>query len=132
MTGAVSLGGGRQLKQYITRLLYAIILVMPLHPWLGDALVIIALLLSVWDTLRYSPLSRPASWLQWCVLGFMGWSFLSALGSARPMWTTMSWLYNEFISSHIATYESWHSGVSFCVFLCGPPLLFAWSVSISI
>ena len=92
MTGAVSLGGGRQLKQYITRLLYAIILVMPLHPWLGDALVIIALLLSVWDTLRYSPLSRPASWLQWCVLGFMGWSFLSALGSARPMWTTMSWL----------------------------------------
>ena len=35
MTGAVSLGGGRQLKQYITRLLYAIILVMPLYPWLG-------------------------------------------------------------------------------------------------
>ena len=76
MTGAVSIDGGRPLQHYITRLLYAVVLVMPLHPWLGDALVIIALLLSVWDTLRYRPLSKPASWLQWCVLGFMGVEFI--------------------------------------------------------
>ena len=35
MTGAVSIDGGRPLQHYITRLLYAVVLVMPLHPWLG-------------------------------------------------------------------------------------------------
>lgn len=94
MPGTICLDRGQDLKQYITRLLYAIVLVMPLHQLLGDILVVLALILSVWDTIKYSPLSRPASWLQWCVLGFMGWSLLSALSSTRPLFTFYSWLYN--------------------------------------
>ncbi|SUP44959.1 Lipid A core - O-antigen ligase and related enzymes [Veillonella criceti] len=94
MPSAVCLDRGQELKQYITRLLYAIVLVMPLHQLLGDILVVLALVLSIWDTVRYRPLSKPASWLQWCVLGFMGWSLLSSLASTRPMFTAFSWLYN--------------------------------------
>ncbi|WP_251441296.1 O-antigen ligase family protein [Veillonella intestinalis] len=94
MPEAISLSRGHDLKQYITRLLYAIILVMPLHPLLGDILVVLALVLSIWDTVKYRPLSKPASWLQWCVLGFMGWSLLSSLASSRPEFTFYSWLYN--------------------------------------
>lgn len=128
MTGAVSIDGGRPLQHYITRLLYAVVLVMPLHPWLGDALVIIALLLSVWDTLRYRPLSKPASWLQWCVLGFMGWSLLSALGSARPMWTTASWLYNVgmYGGIYFLTYRYLREPEQWRVFL----RIFMWSAFI--
>lgn len=94
MPEAISLSRGHDLKQYITRILYAIILVMPLHPLLGDILVVLALVLSIWDTVKYRPLSKPASWLQWCVLGFMGWSLLSSLASSRPEFTFYSWLYN--------------------------------------
>ncbi|WP_298704067.1 O-antigen ligase [uncultured Veillonella sp.] len=94
MTDVQTYNKGERLKESITKLLYAVAIVMPLYPLGGDVLVILAFLLSVVDTLNYRPLSRPVSWLQWCVLGFMGWSLLSSVASARPMFTSLSWLYN--------------------------------------
>lgn len=94
MTDAMINNKREGLRQLIIKLLYGIVLVMPLYPLGGDILVVTALILSVVDTVKYAPLSKPVSWLQWSVLGFMGWSFMSSLASSHPLFSTFSWLYN--------------------------------------
>ena len=60
-----------KLKFYIERLIYGVVIAMPLQPMVGDVLLWLAIGIAFIDLVRRRNLSLPTGWLSWTVMFFV-------------------------------------------------------------
>lgn len=104
-----------KLRFYIERLIYGIVIAMPLQPMVGDVLLWIAIVAAIIDLLRRGRLSLPTGYLSWSVMFFVGWTGLTALLSEHWQWSLMSWFYQivagggmyYLVRTYITTPKQW-------------------------
>lgn len=82
-----------KLRFYVERLIYGIVIAMPLQPIVGDVLLWITLAIALVDLLRRRSLTLPTGYLSWTVTIFVVWTGLSALLSEHWQWSMGSWGY---------------------------------------
>lgn len=90
----MSLNGGAgqdrlNYETWIVYLLYAVMVLTPIHVIAGDVCLGLAILICVIKERRPMHLGK----LQYLVLAFMGWGFLGIIHSPVPDFTGLSWLY---------------------------------------
>lgn len=104
-----------KLRFYIERLIYGIVIAMPLQPMVGDVLLWIAIVAAIIDLLRRSRLSLPTGYLSWSVMFFVVWTGATALLSEYWQWSLMSWFYQivagggmyYLVRTYITTPKQW-------------------------
>lgn len=82
-----------KLRFYVERLIYGIVIAMPLQPLVGDVLLWITLAIAFVDLVRRGNLTLPTGYLSWTVAIFVAWTGLSALLSDHWQWSLGSWVY---------------------------------------
>lgn len=104
-----------KLKFYIERLIYGVVIAMPLQPMVGDVLLWIAIGLALVDLVRRRSLSLPSGWLSWTVMFFVLWTGISATLSNNAQWALTSWFYQivagggiyYLVRTYISTPKQW-------------------------
>ncbi len=71
----------KRLTFYIERLIYGVVVAMPLQPMVGDVLLWLAIGLALYDLISSKSLSLPTGYLSWTVMIFVVWTGLSSIMS---------------------------------------------------
>ena len=82
----------KRITFYIERLIYGVVVAMPLQPMVGDVLLWLAIGIAFIDLVRRRNLSLPTGWLSWTVMFFVLWTGVSAALSDNAQWALTSWL----------------------------------------
>ena len=104
-----------KLKFYIERLIYGVVIAMPLQPMVGDVLLWLAIGIAFIDLVRRRNLSLPTGWLSWTVMFFVLWTGVSAALSDNAQWALTSWFYQiiagggiyYLVRTYISTPKQW-------------------------
>lgn len=104
-----------KLKFYIERLIYGVVIAMPLQPMVGDVLLWLAIGIAFIDLVRRRNLSLPTGWLSWTVMFFVLWTGVSAALSDNVQWALSSWFYQiiagggiyYLVRTYISTPKQW-------------------------
>lgn len=104
-----------KLKFYIERLIYGVVIAMPLQPMVGDVLLWLAIGIAFIDLVRRRNLSLPTGWLSWTVMFFVLWTGVSATLSDNAQWALTSWFYQiiagggiyYLVRTYISTPKQW-------------------------
>ena len=83
----------KRLTFYIERLIYGVVVAMPLQPMVGDVLLWLAIGLALYDLISSKSLSLPTGYLSWSVMIFVVWTGLSSIVSENWDWSIQSWFY---------------------------------------
>ena len=71
----------KRITFYIERLIYGVVVAMPLQPMVGDVLLWLAIGLALYDLISSKSLSLPTGYLSWSVMIFVVWTGISSLMS---------------------------------------------------
>ena len=83
----------KRITFYIERLIYGVVVAMPLQPMVGDVLLWLAIGLALYDLISSKSLSLPTGYLSWSVMIFVVWTGLSSIVSENWDWSIQSWFY---------------------------------------
>ena len=64
----------KRITFYIERLIYGVVIAMPLQPMVGDVLLWLAIGLALYDLISSKSLSLPTGYLSWTVMIFVIWT----------------------------------------------------------
>ena len=106
----------KRLTFYIERLIYGVVIAMPLQPMVGDVLLWLAIGLALYDLISSKSLSLPTGYLSWTVMIFVIWTGVSSLMSPNWDWSIQSWFYQivagggmyYLVRTYIRTPKQWN------------------------
>lgn len=81
----------KRITFYIERLIYGVVIAMPLQPMVGDVLLWLAIGLALYDLISSKSLSLPTGYLSWTVMIFVICTDTIA-GLFQRNWFTMWWI----------------------------------------
>ena len=106
----------KRLTFYIERLIYGVVVAMPLQPMVGDVLLWLAIGLALYDLISSKSLSLPTGYLSWTVMIFVVWTGISSIMSPNWDWSIQSWFYQivagggmyYLVRTYIQTPKQWN------------------------
>ena len=106
----------KRLTFYIERLIYGVVVAMPLQPMVGDVLLWLAIGLALYDLISSKSLSLPTGYLSWTVMIFVIWTGISSIMSPNWDWSIQSWFYQivagggmyYLVRTYIQTPKQWN------------------------
>ncbi|MDU1672813.1 MAG: O-antigen ligase family protein [Veillonella sp.] len=106
----------KRITFYIERLIYGVVIAMPLQPMVGDVLLWLAIGLALYDLISSKSLSLPTGYLSWTVMIFVIWTGISSLMSPNWDWSIQSWFYQivagggmyYLVRTYIRTPKQWN------------------------
>lgn len=106
----------KRLTFYIERLIYGVVIAMPLQPMVGDVLLWLAIGLALYDLISSKSLSLPTGYLSWTVMIFVIWTGISSLMSPNWDWSIQSRFYQivagggmyYLVRTYIRTPKQWN------------------------
>ena len=106
----------KRITFYIERLIYGVVVAMPLQPMVGDVLLWLAIGLALYDLISSKSLSLPTGYLSWSVMIFVVWTGISSIVSENWDWSIQSWFYQivasggmyYLVRTYIQTPKQWN------------------------